>query len=301
MALFGFLGNYSKPGPGVSKDEDEDKSDWAKFFIVFFRNLSKITKLNLIFLLPLSITVILMFFLYIAPGVRISYLDYQLWEMYVMTIPLIFLNPFWGGVVVVARRIAKREYVFVWHEYWKGVASNWKQFLANGFLVYFVYVLTSFAYIYYSNSLSESWLYFIPYGLLFLFVIIFITLQYYVSLLIVSLELPLKAIYKNAFIFSVLGIVRNIIFSVLMIILGVYILFFSIYNGVIIIISLAILFLYLFSFIAYSNAYIQFPVIYKYVIAPTIETSDDKEELVFEDKTRDDLDEDSDEYLFRDI
>ncbi|MEG1426848.1 MAG: DUF624 domain-containing protein, partial [Oscillospiraceae bacterium] len=171
MSFLGF-GNYAKPGPGVSKEE-EDKSVFVRFFLVFMRRFSKFMQLNLIFMIPLLGVVALMVALLFLPVPRYemkltladTILQLKLWELYVVPMPLILVSPFFAGVMVVARRLANEEYAFIWSEYWSGVKANWKQATINGVFLYAMYFLLSFAFLYYSGNLSKGFLSFIPYAM----------------------------------------------------------------------------------------------------------------------------------------
>ena len=66
MAFLGLFGNYDKPGPGVSKDEPP-KAAPIRFFEIFARKFSKLVQLNLIFIMPTLVALVLMFLIYLYP------------------------------------------------------------------------------------------------------------------------------------------------------------------------------------------------------------------------------------------
>ena len=66
MAFFGLIGNYDKPGPGVSKDEPK-KAAPVRFFEILWRKLSKLVQLNLIFMIPFAVVVALMVVIFFLP------------------------------------------------------------------------------------------------------------------------------------------------------------------------------------------------------------------------------------------
>lgn len=273
MPFLGF-GNYAKPGPGVRKDEEE-KSVWLKFFIVFKRRLSKFMQLNLIFMLPILGVAALMFCILFLPVPRYAMqftlgetiFSLKLWELYVVPMPLMLLSPFVGGLMVVSRRLANEEYAFVWSEYWKGVKENWKQFLANGIFLYVMYFLLSFSFIYYSGNLSDNFLSFIPYAMIILVTVLLVFSQYYVSVMIVSVNLKLTHIYKNALIFAIMGLGRNLLLTVIFAAL-VVLLWMAQIMGLTLLIALAVIILLLFSFIAYTTSYLTYPLVKRYIIDP---------------------------------
>lgn len=297
MAFFGLFGNYSKPGPGVNKEE-EDRSPFSKFFVVYYRRLSKFMQLNLIFMIPFFIAIIAAVGIFILPVQRwmltisVSAGTYELntWGLYAMSIPFFLLSPFWGGVMVVARRMAKEEYSFIWSEYWKGVKENFKQFLANGIITYFVYLLSSFSLVYYNTRVYDSWLFVVPIALIITMLILFLSAQFYVSLLIVSVELTLKQIYKNSLIFSFMGLKKNLICLAAFIVPLAIVAFCLLFNWIAVMIGCVIIFLWLFSFLAYANCFICYPVIVKYIVDPMRNPNEEgeKTESIMKDESFED-------------
>ncbi len=295
MAFFGLIGNYSKPGPGVSKEEEE-KSTLAKYFIVYGRRYTKFMQLNLIFLLPLIAALALMVGLFILPVQHMAMtvplvnnwqITVDLWLTHVMTIPLFLLAPFWGGLMVVSRRMASEEYCFIWSEYWKGVKDNFKQFLANGIITYVFFAVTSLSAMYYNALTAESWLYAVLLTIVLCLSLVFVFAQYYVNMLIVSVNQPLKHIYKNALLLAILGLWRNLLLTVLLAVLlvgSVFALLFNMLSGLILIV---IMIFFLFSFMSYTLSFICYPVVKKYVhqpyldsIAPKPEKEETEEEFL---------------------
>ncbi|MFI3326049.1 MAG: hypothetical protein R3Y35_07725 [Clostridia bacterium] len=292
MAFLGIFGNYSKPGPGVSKEE-EVRSPISKYLVVYHRRFSKFIQLNLTFMIPVLLAIVASTALFFAPvsryvlSVTFGNYVYELntWNIYVMTLPFFLLSPFWGGVMVVARRLAKEEYCFIWSEYWKGVKENWKQFFVNGIVLYIIYVLASFSLIYYNTMVYENLLFFVPMGLIICMILSALFTQYYVGVLIVSMELKLKQIYKNAFIFSVLGWKKNLICSVALLIPCAIIAFCLLFNIISMLIAGILLIFVFFSFQAYSNCYICYPVFVKYVVNPPEDTSNVLADSIMKDET----------------
>lgn len=296
MAFLGIFGNYSKPGPGVNKDEEE-KSPLAKFFTVYYRRFAKFMQLNLIFMIPFVVAFAAAVALFFLPVSRwmltatFSSVTYEIntWVLYVMTIPLFLLSPFWGGLMVVSRRMAKEEYCFIWSEYWKGVKDNFKQFLANALFIYLVYVLTSFSLVYYNTRVYDSWFYIVPIALIISLLIIFLFMQYYVGLLIVSVELGMRQIYKNAFIFSLVGLKRNLICTLALALPIAIVVVCMCFNIIAILVACVIIVFWFFSFLSYTNCFICYPMIIKYIVEPTtVPVEEKKEESIMKDASFED-------------
>ncbi len=300
--------NYDKPGRGVEKDEPE-KSAVMNFFTIFFRRLSKFVQLNFIFMIPCALIAALMFGLFLLPVPRYemaltlssSIIKLQLWEVYVVPMPIVLLAPFYAGVMVVVRRMANKEYVFPWAEYWQGVKDNWKQFLINGIFCYIAYVVLSFSIIYYSGELSSGWFNFIPFALVLILVVLLVFSQLYAPVLMVSVDIKLKPLYKNSLIFAIMGVFRNI----LIVVLYVALLFLYFYvvpmMGLTLLIGFALLITIIPVFVAYINVYICYPMIDSYIIKPYEKKEEVKNDPVVQPSTEDfkyiadELDENRDE------
>lgn len=274
MPLFRIY-NYDKPGKGVSKDEPQ-KSALANFFSIFGGRLTKLMQLNLLFMVPFIVILALSLVLFFLPITRYDLIfvkgsvtyQFSLWNFYVVPLPMILLSPFFAGLTYVTRNFARREHAFIYMDSKEAVAKNWKQFLANGVLTYLLYVLLSFADIYYFASMNESWVYGIPFAICVMATLIFVFASYYVPVMMLMFDLKLGQIYKNALIFSILGIVRNLIIAgvtVVLLFVGWKCLT---YNLLTVLLLLLFIVLLAFSFYSFLVNYCVYPIIEKYLIIP---------------------------------
>ena len=274
MPLFKIY-NYERGGKGVSKDEPQ-KSAVANFFSILGGRLTKLIQLNLLFMIPFLVVIALCVVLFFLPVTRydivlvkggVSY-NFSLWNFYVVTAPLILLSPFFAGITYVTRNFARREHAFIFMDSKEVIAKNWKPFLLNGLLTYVVYFLLSFASIYYYISLRESWVFAIPFAICVMAIIVFLFMQYYVPVMIITFDLKLRQIYKNALIFSVLGIGRNLVITAVSAVM-LYI-FWQCLNYMLLTVLLVLLYIVLlaFSFHGFLINYCVYPVVEKYLIIP---------------------------------
>lgn len=309
MAFFGLFGNFDKPGPGVSKDEPK-KSAPVRFFEVLWRKLSKLVQLNLIFMIPFLVVVALMVGIFIMPATHLFFQTallgvVDLYILYAMPVPLILLSPFTAGLAYVTRNFAREEHAFVWSDFWDAVKGNWKASLLNGVIVYVAYVVLSFSIFFYSNQMSSNWLFAIPFGICCMLGIMMLFAQYYIPVMIVTFDLKLRHIYKNAFIFSILGLLRNLMITAVLVAIIVGILFCP---GNFLAIPLMLLILFIFSFISYLSSFATYSLIDKYLIQPfykkEAEANDSKvrvaegETFSFETDELDDEDDDAPKYVY---
>lgn len=271
MAFLGLFGNYDKPGPGVNKDEPP-KAAPVRFFEIFFRKFSKLVQLNLIFLLPTLVALALMVGIYFSPLHFILQLgesmQLDVWALYAVPLPLVFLAPFTAGLTLVTRNYAREEHAFVWSDFWSAVKSNWKYFLLNGAICYVAFLVLSFSMIYYYNQTAREWLFYIPFWLCIVLAILFVFAQYYLPIMFVTFDLKFGQAYKNAFIFSMAGFWRNILITVILggsIFLAVAVV--PIMGLTLIIFLLLFLFL-IFAFVSYLINFTVYPMIDRYLIKP---------------------------------
>ena len=273
MPLFSF-GNYSKPGPGVQKDEPQ-KSAPIRFFEIYGRKFTKLVQLNLLFFVAFLVAAVLAFLLYLSPthfmmtlpsGDSVMTLD--IWTLYVVPLPVILLAPFTAGLTTVTRNFVREEHAFVWYDFRQSVQKNWKAFLLNGILFYVVYVILSFALIYYVNAAKENPFFYVAFWFCFVLALLFLFAQYYVPIMLVSFDLTLRQVYRNAAVFILAGLFRNILITVILI--ALIILFF----GVIPVMPLTILLfivlaaVWAFSFVSYLINFIIYPVVDQYLFQP---------------------------------
>lgn len=268
MAFFGLF-NYSKPGPGVSKDEPP-KSPPARFFEILWRHLSKIIALNLIFLIPVVVAAILMIVIFLLPVQHLAFNTWllgmvDLYLLYIVPLPLILLGPCTMGLAFITRNFAREEHVFLWSDFWEATRKNWKQGLLNACVIYVAYVLLSFSIFFYGNQMDSNFLFVIPFAVCCVLAILMLFAQYYVPVMIVTFDLKLRHIYKNALIFAILGFLRNLMITAILAAMIIATLFcplqFLIVPGILLI-------LILFSFISYLTSFVTYSIIDSYLIKP---------------------------------
>lgn len=283
MGFLGF-GNYSKPGPGINKDE-MPKAAPVRYFEIYGRKFTKLVQVNLIFFIPFAIAAALMVLLFFLPVPHIqlnlptansdSGQVYDLWVRYVVPIPLVFVSPFVAGITIVTRNFAREEHAFIFADFMKATKNNWKLFLANGVIAYFVYVIFSFSATYYTGMLSQGWVYCIPLGLTIVAVTMFIFAQYYLPIMFITFDLKFGQFYRNAFIFAIVGMIRNflitILFAALIIVATMFI------DVLVLLIALCIILPFLlFSFVSYTTSFAAYPIIKKYMIDRHQQNEDDE-------------------------
>ena len=249
MSLFGGLFNYSKPGPGVDNDGPKKKR-FFYFFELYGRKFWKLLELNLLYVL--------------------------------CCIPIVTIGPATCGLVYILRNFANEKPVFMVSDFFDAFKSNVKQGFALGILDILSTGIVGFALLWYIANQGLSIAMAIPLGICIVVLLLLMFMRFYTYLMTVTVELPVRHIIKNSFIFAFLGLKTNIITAFWTILLVVPLLWFL--PAVWILVFLLIGFSTVW-FIATFNSY---PYIVKYIIEP-------HERQMREEMGEDDEDEDGDE------
>ena len=151
MGFFGFL-DFTKEGPGISKDAPKKKAFFA-FFETFFRNFFKFFSLNL--------------------------------ALVIMSLPILTHGLAFAGLTNVTRNIARDKHSFGLSDFFSTIRKNWKQALAVGIINSVVLYILIFAIRFYNaeHIATQSTLSFIGLVLSVSFLIIFAIMNFYICLL----------------------------------------------------------------------------------------------------------------------
>ncbi len=261
-----FHSNYNRPGPGVSKNEPQ-KKPFFRFFTILLRKFGNLIQLNLIFSIPLIAAVALIYFLGLVTSLS-----------FIVLLPLILVSPFVAGLTFVTRNYAREEHAFVFSDFKEAIQKNWAIFLINGVICYVAYIIFDVAISYYSAQLNSNSIFFLPLALCIGITILFIFSQFYIPVMAVTFDLPLNKIYKNAMIFSIIGLWRNLLLTVLLAIicLALYIMVQLMPLTFMLAIILAVFLL--FSFCMFLINFTVYPLIDKIMIRPYQNKNEDSSE-----------------------
>jgi uncharacterized membrane protein YesL len=238
MAGFFGLFNYSKAGPGVSKEEPQKKRFFL-FFDVYFRKFWKLITLNL---------------LYIA-----------------CCLPIVTIGAATAGFTYVIRNFAREEHSFIASDFFDTIKKNWKM----SSLVYLINVvfgvIYTFSFMIYLDvqnvvirTLSTS--------VLLLVGLIFLSMQNYIYLLLVTFKLTFKQLYKNCFIFAIVGLWKNLLAGIII----------FIFSGIIWLfqpISMILVITIFFSTCGFISMFTVYPIVKKYMIDPILNEEKQVEEV----------------------
>ncbi len=194
--FFGFF-DFTKEGPGISKDAPQKKR-FFQFFDLYFRKLSKLISANLLFLLFCLPAIFLAFF-FLPSGSILLFL----------TVPLFLVGPPMAGLTYVVRNLSREQPVFMFSDFWDAFKSNFKQAFVYGVLFSFIFTLLVFAVISYIGMLHHGILYYALLGLTLAAALLFSFMNCYAYLQIVTVNLTMRGIIGNSFRLAVLGFKTN--------------------------------------------------------------------------------------------
>ncbi len=205
----GFLGigNYSKPGKGVSKNAPEKKRFFL-FFDILFRKFWKIIQVNLLYLVAFIPLILAMFFVFpLFNGA----LPYKILAGLGTAVAAIPIGPATTGLTYILRNYAREQHAFMLSDFWDAVKNNWKQSVPTGIIMILLGIIVYFSASFYFLNISGSTLFTVMFGITIAVALILLFASYYVYLLIVTVDLKLSQLYKNSLILAVLGLKTNLI------------------------------------------------------------------------------------------
>ncbi|MBQ7160442.1 MAG: DUF624 domain-containing protein [Clostridia bacterium] len=167
------------------------------------------------------------------------------------------------GTAYLLRGIVRRDPIFFWSDFKGSIKRNLKQ----GFILGFIDALLIIMLIYdlYFFYLNGSMMFYI----MLIVLAFYMMVRYYLYPLMITFDLSIWKIFKNAFIFSILGFRRNILaFLAFLLIIGAEYLLLGLFYPLGIIFPLVVMF----SSIAYFGIYAAWPKIKEIMIDPYVES-----------------------------
>ena len=297
------LFDSNRDGKGVYEEENRKPTLWF-FFKLLWRKLSQLVRLNvLLFVQVIPVLVFLyVYFLGVktptatealyAPLYGISkissspsltaMLDMNAIQMGipifspVIMIVLIALAVIFAltygwinvGSAYVARGLFRGDPVFVFSDFFYAIKKNFKQAFWFGLLdfVCTVVLIVDFLHFY---SRTGSYGNDVMYFMIIAVALVYIIMRFYIYHMMLTFDLTVKKILKNALIFTALGIKRNLIALLgIALFLAVHILLIKVFLSMGITIPIILPFFYAMAIIKFITTYAAFPVIEKYMITP---------------------------------
>ena len=171
------------------------------------------------------------------------------------------------------------EAVFPLSDYFYGIKRNLKQGFFMGLLDAIVLFLIGFDLLYLWNAPVGTMYDLMFYGICALAILYFF-MRFYLYLMLITFELSIRKLLKNALIFTTLGIKRNLMgFLGIALITALNISLFPLLGATALGIAIPLILplLYYLSFTAFTAAYAAYPIIDRYMIAPYINRDADED------------------------
>lgn len=240
------LFDMNRDGPGVPKSDGPLKPTFANLPKFYFRHFTKVLSLNLL-MLPLILIPLAALYFYVIADTTPSQMDTlyaPLYGSYLLTgnpawtsllgvyglqlnlpvfdaghiwlyIGLALLLAFvWGpvniGATYICRSMVRGEPVFLWSDFWYAVRKNFKQGLLFGLLDVVCLAALTFDILYYMRVGGTFLTDFVFFAICFV-IAVYLLMRFYIYLMIITFDMKLRKILKNALIFSILGFGRSLI------------------------------------------------------------------------------------------
>ncbi len=234
MGIFG--GNYSKVGPGISKDAPE-KNRFFLLFELLGRKFFKLIQLNMMYfvtLLPLVGGVLLSVRInpQIMSGGEVYVENLSTMPLFVFTgdiiglaliiISIFVTGPATCGFTYILRNMQRQEHAWIFSDFREHYAKNFKQGVAMSIIDIVVSVLLYVAFCFYTYSMpvmmpDSAVIAGIAKYFIIILTFIFAVMHYYIYVMIVTFKMKLKDIMKNAAIFSLAKLPINVLLTVILI------------------------------------------------------------------------------------
>lgn len=288
----GLFNGYMKEGPGVSKNEPE-KHRFFLFFELFGRKFSKLIQLNLMLfvcLIPLLLGLYLSLSFnpsIIADGVvntqalrtqPLIVFSGDIIGLAIYIIGLFIAGPAIAGFTYIIRNFQRQEHAWIFSDFKDNFKSNFKQATTLAFIDTAVYFLLYVAFVFYTYQMpvtnpEMAQLAPLLTAVIAVITVIYTWMHYYLHVMMVTFDLKLKDMFRNALLFAIGKLPINLFITV---VCGA-IIFVSIYYNIIIG-ALAALLITL-SLIGYIVIFTVYPTIDSYLIQPVTAHDDDDDDI----------------------
>ena len=311
--LFGFF-DYNRDNRPDAVEEDTTPT-LKRYFKLLGRRFWKLVTLNLM-MLPLIIPALVCFYLYVsmrqtpvagevllpqllgAHAVGGTPTDTLLLDLFgaQQNIPIFTTGTYIGmgiciaflvitfgwqnvGAAYIVRNMVRGEPVFIWSDYFYAIKRNLKQGFFLGLIDAVALFTLGFDIVYFwgrGGTFTLDLGFFVTLAL----IIIYFLMRFYIYLMLVTFDLSIYKILKNALIFSMLGFKRNIMGVLgIALITAVHILLLLLLittplSGLPVILP----FLWYMAAVTFTAAYAAYPVLDRYMIAPYMAAKEDEEE-----------------------
>ena len=169
------------------------------------------------------------------------------------------------GCTYILRNLVRGEPLFIWKDFWYAIKRNVKQGIIYGAVDTVICLLMAYNLLWFRVNSGASSMMSFMYFLTFAMICLYFFMRMYIYPMLITFDLSIFKMFKNALLFSILGIKRNLMCLVgvaLVLVINVAVYFAVMPLGIILPIVITI------GLCRYISVYCAFPIIKKYMIDP---------------------------------
>ncbi len=185
-----------------------------------------------------------------------------------------------AGATYILRSMVRGEPVFLFSDYFYAIRRNLKQGFVMGVIDLLAIFLLVFDIFYFSSMPSSFWID-CGFWAICIMAVLYFFMRFYIYLLMVTFDLSIRKIFKNALIFTALGVKRNLMGLIgIVVITALNVVLFPIFmmTPLSFAIPLLLPFLYYLAVTAFTSTYAAYPIIDRYMIEPYRTNEEEVEE-----------------------
>lgn len=177
------------------------------------------------------------------------------------------------GMVYNMRNICTGEHIDTWNDFFYAIKRNFKHGLMLGIIDFVIICVLVYDIIIYSANTGNSFMMLVFFFASIAFAAIYYIMRFYMYIQLVTCDMSLWKVFKNAFLLTALGFKRNLVGLIGALIFAVLMLY-----SFILLPQFSIIFIcmFAFSFLTYLGVYCAYPVVKRYVIDPYYEDHPDE-------------------------
>lgn len=168
-----------------------DNNKRLGFFKLYFENFGSMLVGNLLFAVPIIISIGIIY--------GLALLLNQSQNILFLALAIIPAYPFYSGITQITKDILKTQgNISAVHSFKKGLKNNFKFFALYGVLIYFAFIISYFSIALYLELATTSWVFYIPLFMTIVVALFLLFSSFSIPILTVTLELKLKHYFKNS-------------------------------------------------------------------------------------------------------
>ena len=202
----GFFNNYDRPGAGISKNQNETVTQ--VFFGVLGRKFFKFMQLGIMHCL-LNLPLLMIYIMLYPSGsddLALRYIFSICALLHLATVGLGFFAP---GFVYVLRNFSREEHAYVMSDFFGNIKDNFRQsfvvFLIDTAMTYIFYLVLVF---YFTTTQAGAYISIARFFVISL-ALFYVMMHFYIYQIMVTFKMPLRQIFKNSFILTVVFLPQN--------------------------------------------------------------------------------------------